>query len=127
FERNTYRPYVEPYVPATVELAPQPVPAGRFWTGVVCGAGALSVVMLLGVLLWRLLGPSDRAPRELAESPIWSGFRSSNVVLAIGTPLFFRSKDGFERNYHANLPDDLQVADQLLLHWPAYPIWNLWT
>jgi hypothetical protein len=134
FERNTYRPYVEPYVPepapvttpAVVELVPAsipvpiPIPSDRFWKGVAWGAASVALVMLAG-------GFAERAPRELAESPIWTGFRSSNVVLAIGTPLFFRSAEGFERNFKANLADDLRMADQLLLHRPAYPTWNLWT
>ncbi len=126
FERNTYRPYLEPHISPAVELAPPP-PAGRFWRGVACGAGSLALITLAAGLLWRTIGAStDRAPRELAESPIWAGFRSSSVVVAIGTPLFFRSADGFERNFGANLPDDLGVADQLLLHRPAFPVWNLW-
>jgi hypothetical protein len=127
FERNTYRPYVEPHIPPAVELAPPPPPAGRFWTGVACGAGSLALIALATGLLWWMTGASaNRAPRELAESPIWAGFRSSNVVVAIGTPLFFRSADGFERSFSANLPDDLGMADQLLLHRPAYPLWSLW-
>ena len=127
FERNTYRPYLEPHIPPAVELAPPPSPVRRFWTGVACGAGSVALVTIaIGLLWWRTSASSNRAPRELAESPIWSGFRSSNVAVAIGTPLFFRSVDGFERNFGANLPDDLGVADQLLLHRPAYPLWNLW-
>ncbi|MEI9972518.1 MAG: hypothetical protein WDO73_10960 [Ignavibacteriota bacterium] len=126
FERNTYRPYVEKYVPPPVELVPAPV-ADRFWTGVGIGAGSLALgVLAAGAIWWMVSASANRAPRELAESPIWSGFRNSNVLVAIGTPLFFRSKDGFERNFGANLPDDLGMADQLLLHRPAYPVWNLW-
>ena len=131
FEKNTYRPCVEPYVPPVVELAARPPPsrqpAGRFWIGVAWGAGSLALVLMAAAFLWWAVSASrNRAPRELAESPIWSGFRSSNVVVAIGTPLFFRSKDGFERNFGANFPEDLLKADQLLLHRPAYPVWNLW-
>jgi hypothetical protein len=128
FERNTYRPYVEPYIPPTIELEPPPapLPSTRFWSGVAWGAGSLALLILIAGAIWWVLRPSGKAPRELAESPLWTGFRSSNVVVAVGTPLFFRSKDGFERNYHVNLPEDLQVADKLLLHWPAYPLWNLW-
>jgi hypothetical protein len=48
------------------------------------------------------------------------------VTVAVGTPLFFRSRQGFERNYAANLPEDLQVADSLPLHHPAFPVWDLW-
>jgi hypothetical protein len=74
------------------------------------------------------IAPSPIEPRgELAESPIWAGFRFSNVVVAVGTPLFFRSTDGLERNFSANFPKDLALADQLLLaHRPAYPLWNEW-
>jgi hypothetical protein len=127
FERNTYRPYVEPNIRPTVELSlPVPLPASRFWSGVAWGAGSLALLMLIAGALWWALRRSEKAPRELAESPIWTGFRSSNVLVAIGTPLFFRSADGFERNFSANLADDLGVADKLLLHRPAYPLWNLW-
>jgi hypothetical protein len=126
-ERNTYRPYVEPYVPPEeLEPPPAPVVASGFWSGVAWGAGSLALLMLIAGAIRLGLRPSGNAARELAESPIWTGFRSSNVVVAIGTPLFFRSKEGFERNYHVNVPEDLQVADKLLLHWPAYPLWNLW-
>ena len=128
FERNTYRPYVEPYIPPVVELAPQSPPASRFWIGVGCGAGSLALVGLaIGLVWWTTGGSADRAPRELAESPIWAGFRSGNVVVAIGTPLFFRSTDGFERNFSENFAEDLGTADALLLHRPAYPLWNLWS
>jgi hypothetical protein len=83
------------------------------------------LVAIAALLVWsRLAG--ERPPRELAESPIWSGFHSTNVVLAIGTSLFFRSQEGFERNYGANLSEDLAKADQLLQHRPAFPVWNLW-
>src|ERR1700730_11332499 len=76
FERNTYRPYVEPYIPPAVELAPPPPRASRFLTCVACGAGSLAFVTLATGLLWGMIGSSaNRAPRELAESPIWSGFR----------------------------------------------------
>jgi hypothetical protein len=127
FERNTYRPYVEPHIPPAIEPARPSRPADRFWIGVACGAGALALVTVaIGLLWWTMGASANRAPRELAESPIWAGFRSSNVVVAIGTPLFFRSSDGFERNFSVNLPDDLSAADRLLLHHPAYPIWNLW-
>jgi hypothetical protein len=97
-----------------------------FRQGVIWGAGGLAAVFLAATLLWRVFGPTDKAPREVAESPIWTGFRSTNVVVAVGTPLFFRSQEGFERNFHANLPEDLQVADKYLAHWPAFPLWNLW-
>jgi hypothetical protein len=131
FERNTYRPYVEPhvepYIPPAVKPEPPPSPTGRFWIGVACGAGSLALVALAAGLVWWTMGAgANRVPRELAESPIWAGFRSSNVVVAVGTPLFFRSEEGFERNFGANFPDDLGVTDKLLLHRPAYPVWNLW-
>jgi hypothetical protein len=127
FERNTYRPYVEPHVPAAVELEPPPPPVDHFWRGVAWGAGlAATVAVAAGVAWWIVAASANRAPREIAESPIWSGFRASNVVVAVGTPLFFRSEDGFERNFGANFPDDLGVTDRLLLHKPSYPVWNLW-
>ena len=127
FERNTYRPYVEPHIPPAIEpAAPSPM-TDRFWIGVAFGAGSLALVtVVVGLLWWTMAESASRAARELGESPIWAGFRSSNVAVAIGTPLFFRSSDGFERNFSVNLPDDLSAADRLLLHHPAYPIWNLW-
>lgn len=126
FERNTYRPFVEPFLPPVAEPGPPVPPPDRFWLGVACGAGSLALLGLASLALSWLLSSSDRPPRELAASPIWAGFRSSNVVVAIGTPLFFRSSDGFERNFSENLPDDLGMAESLLLHRPAFPTWNLW-
>jgi hypothetical protein len=106
--------------------SPRPWP---FAAGLAIGialASLASVALVIG-LRWR---PNDtfpdRASRELAESPIWAGFRSSNVVVAVGTPLFFRSTDGLERNFSANFPEDLTLADQFLTHRPAYPQWNDW-
>lgn len=126
-EKSTYRPYLERPLPQVVELAPPPAPADRFWTGVAFGAAAVAVLAIAASLVWWLASATaNRPPRELADSPIWTGFRSSNVVVAIGTPLFFRSSDGFERNFAANLPEDLAAADQLLSHRPAFPAWNLW-
>lgn len=135
FEKNTYRPFVEPFIPPVepnsppeVELAPPLLPPDRFWTGLAWGIGLTALaVVVVGVFWWTIRASAERAPREIAESPIWAGFRSSNVVVAVGTPLFFRSADGFERNFGENLPDDLEVSDRLLLHRPAYPVWNLWT
>jgi hypothetical protein len=106
--------------------SPRPWP---FAAGLAIGialASLASVALVIG-LRWR---PNDTFPdqasRELAESPIWAGFRSSNVVVAVGTPLFFRSTDGLERNFSANFPEDLTLADQFLTHRPAYPQWNEW-
>ncbi len=136
-ERKAYRPYVEPNIqpgvasPA-VEVAPSaevapPAPNSRFWTGVACGAASLGLLLLAGGLLWwALTASADRAPREILESPLWSGFRSGNVVVALGAPLFFRSSEGYERNFAVNLPEDLRVADQMLFRKPAYPLWNFW-
>jgi hypothetical protein len=89
-------------------------------------ASLASIALVIG-LRWRANNTfHDRAPRELAESPIWAGFRSSNVVVAVGTPLFFRSTDGLERSFSANFPEDLTLADEFLAHLPAYPQWNDW-
>ena len=138
FERNTYRPYVEPHIPPVAEPPAEPAlpmvppalppraPDKSFRSGVAWGVGGMAVVLVIAAVLWQAFAATDKAPRELAESPIWTGFRSSNVVVAIGTPLFFRYQEGFERNYHANLPDDLQMAEKVLAHWPAFPLWNLW-
>ena len=132
FERNTYKPYLEPHVPAPPEFRPPdpaPIPErSRFWTGFAAGAAALAVLAAAAaLLLWTAGVTQNRAPREIAESPIWSGFRSTSVTVAIGTPLFFRSGEGFERIYRANVPDDLRVADEYLLHKPAFPLWSRWT
>jgi hypothetical protein len=147
FEKKAYRPYVEPNIQPEIErhrmvdsqiVDPEPVephildlaPAGltsRFWMGVASGAGSLLLLTLaVGLAWWTLGANSNRAARDLAESPIWSGFRSSNVVVAIGTNLFFRSVEGYERSFQLNLPEDLQVADQFLLRKPAAPLWNFW-
>jgi hypothetical protein len=128
--------YVTVFRPRTeiVETEPgaPPARAPKLWpfaAGLAVGlalASLASIALVIG-LRWRANNTfPDRASRELAESPIWAGFRSSNVVVAVGTPLFFRSTDGLERNFSANFPEDLTLADQFLAHRPAYPQWNEW-
>ena len=114
--------------PETRPSGPRPSGPRQYWPFMAGLAIGLALASLAAVgLSWRAKRAfPDQASRELAESPIWAGFRSSNVVVALGTPLFFRSTAGLERNFGANLPEDLAVADQLLAHWPAYPLWNEW-
>jgi hypothetical protein len=117
---------------AETEPGPPPASSPRPWPFAAGLAIGLATALLASIaLVIGLRGrPNntfpDRASRELAESPIWAGFRSSNVVVAVGTPLFFRSTDGLERNFSANFPEDLTLADQFLTHRPAYPQWNEW-
>jgi hypothetical protein len=95
---------------ADTELGAPPTGSYRHWpfaAGLAIGL-ALGLIALVIGLSWRADSAfPDRTSRELAESPIWAGFRSSNVVVAVGTPLFFRSTDGLERNFSANFPKDL--------------------
>ena len=135
-ERNTYKPYVEANTHSGMESpiieSPAADPASAtsprgFWIGVACGVAALILLMLAAGLTWWIFGTSaNSGSREVAESPLWSSFRSSNVVVALGSPLFFRSGDGFERDFRINLPEDLKVADQLLMRRPADPQWYFW-
>src|SRR6266404_8352968 len=62
FERNTYRPFVEPHIPPPVEVQqpPAPLPATRFWPGVAWGAGSLSLLILTAAVLWSALGSSGK-------------------------------------------------------------------
>jgi hypothetical protein len=115
------------------ELCPnEPVPAriarDRFWIGWVYGAGMSALVLLGAALIWRSAGdaPVSAGSREVAESPLWSGFQHRNTVVALGSPLFFRSGDGFERDFRMNLPEDLSDGDQFLSRRPASPQWNYW-
>jgi hypothetical protein len=127
--KGSYVPLFRPRT-ETAETEPGAPPTGwyghwPFAAGLAIGL-ALASLALIALVIGRWQASPDRASRELAESPIWAGFRSSNVVVAIGTPLFFRSTDGLERNFSANFPEDLTLADQLLAHRPAYPQWNEW-
>ena len=125
--KGSYVPVFRPRTETARSGAGVP-PAGRYWpfaAGLAVGLASASIV-LIG-LQWRANKEvADKASRELSESPIWAGFGSSNVVVAVGTPLFFRSTDGLERNFSANFPEDLALADQLLVQRPAYPLWNDW-
>jgi hypothetical protein len=142
FERNSYKPYLETNAPAPTELSPAELPpqetrppeiapagaSNRFWIGCACGVGGAAVLLLAVFLILRLVpgASSGTASREAAESPLWSGFRHRNVVVALGSPLFFRSGDGFERDFRMNLPSDLSAADRFLSRRPATPQWNYW-
>jgi hypothetical protein len=129
--KGSYVPVFRPRKEIT-ETEPAALPAAprRHWSfasGLAIGLALASLALIALVMVSRANSPfPDRASRELAESPIWAGFRSSNVVVAVGTPLFFRSTEGLERNFSANFPEDLALTDQLLVHRPAYPLWNDW-
>jgi hypothetical protein len=141
--RGSYVPVFRPRtdmprrIRATVTEAPDAEPGGApppasprylsFASGVAIGLFLASLASIALVIILRTNSTSsDRPSRDLVESPIWAGFRSSNVVLAVGTPLFSRSTEGLERNFSANFPEDLALADRLLVHRPAYPLWNEW-
>ncbi len=132
-EKNAYKPYLHANAPSPPEPPAAEIvaakSASRFRIGYAYGAGWTVLLMLLaaGLIGWLLPVVSANAGRrEVAESPLWNGFRNRNVAVALGTPLFFRSGDGFERDFRMNLPDDLSVADRLLLRGPASPKWTFW-
>jgi hypothetical protein len=127
--KGSYVPVFRPRTETTgTEPGAPPAGSHRYWRLAAGLAIGLTLASLASIgLPWRANRAfPDRASRKLAESPIWAGFRSSNVVVAVGTPLFFRSTEGLERNFSANLPEDLALADELLAHRPAYPQWNEW-
>jgi hypothetical protein len=127
--KGSYAPVFRPRTDTfETETGAPPIGSDRhraFAAGLAIGL-ALASLASIGFLWWANRAFPDRASREIAASPIWAGFRSSNVVVALGTPLFFRSTDGIERNFSANFPEDLPLADQFLAHRPAYPQWNEW-
>lgn len=137
FERNSYRPILVPApAPAPEEPTPVPAPAAppaeppmdaAFWRGVVAGcalAGILGALLFAWVLERR---PALReTPAVVANHPLWSGFGGARVQVAIATPLFFRSGQGFERDFRLNYPGDLRGAEALLRRWPAMPVWDRW-
>ena len=54
----------------------------------------------------------------------WVTNRLAVEFAVSGVSAFGEDEQG--RIYHANYSEDLQVAEQLLGHWPAYPLWNMW-
>jgi hypothetical protein len=85
----------------------------------------MGVLALAAALL--LVPPgAPRLPKEVREHPLWRGFRSTDVEVLIGSPLFFRNESGFERNLELNTPEDLPLAQERLARWPAYPYWEHW-
>src|SRR5260370_17568044 len=126
-EKNAYRPYVQPNLQTLAEPVAEPVrpaapiKAPGLWRGCAVGAGsAVLLALIAGLLLFYWQRVANQLPREVTESPFWTGFQSKNVVVAVGTPLFFRSKEGFERSFGINLPDDLGLAQEHLQRWPAF-------
>ena len=69
-----------------------------------------------------------RIPREVFQSPFWKGFggRTDRPLIAISTPLFFRSADGFVRNSRINFAEDLPFQRQLLPKGFSWPLWDSW-
>jgi hypothetical protein len=113
---------------------PDPTPAPplrqkrEFWSGLAIGA-AISLTITAGVtgmyLAKPVANPHGMAP-AIASHPMWAPFRASTVTLAISTPLFFFSENGFERDFRLNYPQDLADAPQRLLRQPASPEWDRW-
>src|SRR5262249_21747758 len=69
-----------------------------------------------------------KVPQEVLSSPFWNSFarRSDRPVIAISTPLFFRSADGFMRHSRLNFAEDLLFQKELLPKEFTWPLWDSW-
>lgn len=129
--KNNYWPQMVP-----VETAPvlEAVPAAGprrfrlspFWRGFLA---ACLVCALLGGAFWAMRW--QRAPRAeapAARHPFWAPWTRSagEPVVAIATPLFFRTQDGYTRDFRLNLPEDLPHTDRILGTPGVWPVWDTW-
>jgi hypothetical protein len=128
--KNTYTislvPKSTPVPPAVVESQPERRLNGRFWIGVAIGIG----VSLLCFTAWMLLGHPRTGSAPVADNVVshslWSGFRATEVQVLEGSPLFFKTNRGYERNWRLNFPQDAANARNKLANWPAIPAWDKW-
>lgn len=103
------------------------LPAG-FWYGF----GAATALVSIVILIMASAGPRHlsppKVPREVLRSSFWNGFggRQDQPLIAISTPLFFRSTEGFVRHARLNFAEDLPFQKELLPKGFSWPLWDSW-
>ena len=128
FDRTSYRPiliereHTEPVPPPPVAV--QLERRFSFWHGLALG---VLVTSLAAFVAYWSTGRIGRPPSPIVSHPLWRSFQSGQVDVLIGTPLFFRNANGFERSFDLNFAEDLPSAQKKLSNWPALPNWDLWT
>jgi hypothetical protein len=111
---------------AAVHTAPTRHPA---WVAFAAGFLAASVLGGAAALLLRPgQAPHTQPDAALLATPFWSGFaqHGRTTAIAVSTPLFFRSTEGYARDYRLNFPADLEFQEKLLPSGYTWPIWNMW-
>jgi hypothetical protein len=133
-DKNLYRLMLIPNAapvprPVTPDAAPatRPVtPDKEFWKGAAAGAGCASVLFAVAALVVGFRAQHDALPASIANHPLWSGFRSAEVDVLEGSPLFFKTSRGYERDLRLNFGEDVSHAKDVLTNWPAVPTWDKW-
>lgn len=128
--RYSYIPQFKEAAPPSPQPHPGTEPDNRGGRGFWWGFAAASVVF--GVLAAAFLLEQHGRMRQvatdpvLAESPFWSGFLRSNSqpIIAVSTPLFFRTHGSYVRDFRLNFHEDLVHARSLLGDRPTWPSWT---
>lgn len=125
------------YVPQFIKVEPAPAPpqprartetrGGRgFWRGFAAASGLFGV--FAAIVLLKPGGDSRRVALDpaVAESPFWSGFvhPGSQPIIALSTPLFFRTQGSYFRDFRMNFHEDLAHARSLIGNQQTWPSWT---
>lgn len=122
-EKHNYCPFVTPAPPPEPRAPAQPM-INSFWKGFLT-AGVIAAALF--ILAKAIPGTSGRPPQPIASSFLWSGLaREEKPLLAVATPLFFRTPHSYIRDFRLNSPEDLELATKLLATPHAWPVWETW-
>jgi len=99
-----------------------------FWYGFVAATALASVLLAIVTRSAPRHAKQPYIPHEVLRSPFWNGFagRANRPLIAISTPLFFRSADGFMRHSRLNFAEDLPFQKELLPKGFTWPLWDSW-
>lgn len=130
-----YNPVVNPVgdQAGAPDVPRRPKSIFRDWR--VCGALATATLVFgfagwsVGISRGRGIKPSPaEALVRHGLYEFWAPFieTKSQPILAISTPLFFKRKDMYVRDYRLNFMDDLRYRPKPLSSSVAWPVWKTW-
>lgn len=115
---------------ASSEPAPQPElanPGGRgFWWGFAAASAIFGIIGAAVLLMPREAARGVALDRAVARSPFWKAFvhPKSQPIIAVSTPLFFRTHGSYVRDFRLNFQEDVVYAKTLIGGQPAWPSWT---
>jgi len=131
--RHSYIPRLIDAAPASAASEPHSHPEPEvqdrwsFWRGVAAASALFAVLGTAAFLLARRGETQSVAVHPVvAKSPFWRGIIPSKAqsVIAVSTPLFFRTRESYLRDFRLNFQEDLVHTPTQIENQPAWPAWT---